>query len=99
VTGTAAAKPRVSGRAGLDGSRRADRRPAGIAAAPFVPVSGPAAAVAFSFDCSKVAGIGRNRHRSSGQMTTNARPTTALSGIVPPPGSPRWSRASSEMSR
>jgi hypothetical protein len=32
--------------------------------------------------------MGRIRHRLGGQMMTKARPITALSGIVPPPGSP-----------
>src|SRR6476661_6323112 len=47
-------------------------------------------AAALSLGCSKVAGIGRNRHRLIGQMMTKARPITAFSGTVPPPGCPRW---------
>ena len=43
--------------------------------------------------------MGRIRHRLGGQMMTKARPITALSGIVPPPGSPWWSRESSDQSR
>ena len=35
----------------------------------------------------KVLGIGSERTWEGGQMTANARPTTALSGIVPSPGS------------
>ena len=35
----------------------------------------------------KVAGMGRDPSWEGGQTTTKARPTTALSGIVPSPGS------------
>jgi hypothetical protein len=36
----------------------------------------------------KVAGMGRVLTWEGGQMIKKARPTTALSGIVPSPGSP-----------
>ena len=43
--------------------------------------------LAFSLGCSKVAGIGRIRHRLIGATITKARPTTWFSGMVPAPGS------------
>jgi len=75
----------------LDGSSRADSTEAVLASAVLasaVLASAGAALDAFSCGSSKVAGIGRIRHRLGGQMMTKARPITALSGIVPPPGSP-----------
>ena len=87
----AAAKPSDSGRAGPAGSSRAESRTSAAAL--------PAPLDALSCGCSKVAGMGRIRHRLGGQMMTKARPITAFSGTVPPPGSPRWSLESSEMSR
>ena len=89
----AAAKPSDSGRAGPAGSSRAESR----TSVPALPVAG--ALDAPSCGRSKVAGMGRIRHRLGGQMITKARPITAFSGTVPPPGSPRWSLESSEMSR
>jgi hypothetical protein len=68
-----------------------------VAAGPAVPWAAGGAA-ALSLGCSKVAGIGRNRHRLIGQMMTKARPITAFSGTVPPPGWPRSFLESSEMS-
>jgi len=74
-----------------------DRRPAvSRAAAAVSRAGGPR--WRSSLGCSKVAGIGRIRQRLIGQMMTKARPITAFSGIVPPPGWPRWFLASSEMS-
>jgi hypothetical protein len=46
-----------------------------------------------------VAGIGRDLTWDGGQMTTKARPTTALSGIAPPPGSAEWYRESDDSPR
>ena len=43
--------------------------------------------------------MGRIRNRLTGQIMMKARPTTALSGIVPPPGSPMWSRESADQNR
>ena len=74
-------------------ARRA--RSAGRGRAP----DGPAACEPFSAGCSKVAGMGRIRQWLGGQMMMKARPITALSGTVPPPGSPMWSRESAESSR
>src|SRR5215469_11892007 len=47
----------------------------------------------------KVAGMGRIRHRLSGQAMTNARPITLLSGTMPLPGSAWCPRESSEIAR
>jgi hypothetical protein len=47
----------------------------------------------------KVAGIGRDLTWEGGQMTTKARPSTALSGIVPLPGSSEWYRESDDSPR
>ena len=47
----------------------------------------------------KVAGIGRDLTWDGGQITTKARPSTALSGIVPPPGSVEWYRESDDSPR
>jgi hypothetical protein len=46
-----------------------------------------------------VEGIGRIRHLLGGHTIARARPTTLFSGIVPPPGSPRRSRESSDTLR
>jgi hypothetical protein len=48
-----------------------------------------------------VAGIGKSPICDGGQMITNARPATLLSGTVPRPGEPddMCSRESSEMAR
>jgi len=54
----------------------------------------PATAEALSAGCSKVAGMLRKAIRLGGQMTTKARPSTPVCGIVPPPGSPWWPRES-----
>jgi hypothetical protein len=43
--------------------------------------------------------MGSNFHLLGGQMMVNARPTTALSGMAPPPGSVRCSRESSDTAR
>ena len=72
------------------GSRRADSRAAWPAPDAAETEARPDAAEpeAPSWGCSKVAGMGRNRHLLGGQMMMKARPITALSGMVPPPGSP-----------
>jgi len=43
--------------------------------------------------------MSRMLHLLGGQMIMNARPTTAFSGMVPPPGKPSWPRESYEISR
>ena len=80
----------------LSGSARWFRRryhataPTASAAEPLPPTAGAAvatAAAACSPACPKVGGMGRSPIRLGGQIITKARPTTALSGIVPLPGS------------
>lgn len=49
--------------------------------------------------CSNVRGADSSFMWEGGQTTANARPMTSLTGIVPPPGSPRWARESAETER
>src|ERR1700761_3560124 len=98
VRGIAPAKPRERGTAGPDDWSRAEVTSAAATVSWVVDDAG-GAADALRAGCWNVAGMGRIRQRLTGQMMTKARPTTALSGTVPPPGSPRWSRESSEMRR
>ena len=68
--------------------RRQTNTPPLAAATPPPRAAGGAAATALaacSPACWKVFGMGRSPIRESGQMITNARPTTALVGMVPPP--------------
>ena len=87
----APANPSASGMAGPAGSTRA-----GSAVASAWANGGAAAHGSRSAPAVNVAGMGKIRHRLGGQMMTKARPITALSGTVPPPGSPMCSRESSE---
>ena len=89
----APANPSASGMAGPVGSTRAGSGPVASAWA-----NGGAADAwePFSAGVVNVAGMDKICHRLGGQMMTKARPITALSGTVPPPGSPMWSRESAE---
>ena len=91
VRGTAAAKPRASGRGEADW-----RTGVPLSRAVSMVAAEPAAAVleALSLGCSKVAGMLRKVQRLDGQMMTKARPMTELTGMAPPPGSPMWPRES-----
>lgn len=59
----------------------------------------PAPDEAGSATSEKVAGSFSRAQWPTGQPITTARPTTRLSGMVPPPGSPRWKRESAESER